>query len=163
MSYVLQDTEGVALQIQDKVYNQRLIIIEDSVLPIGGKDLIHYELPQLVRSEINLSNTEYLNQVCYDVEVLKNNVISKEQLLTEDQELIHTKILKSIEIGSGGIFFLDAPGGKGTTYLINLVLANIRSLKNIALAVASSGIAATLLEGEKTALSTFKLLRLECI
>ena len=43
------------------------------------------------------------------------------------------------------------------TFLLNLTLAKIRSLKSVALAVASSGIAATLLDGGKTAHSAFKI------
>ncbi|GBO37537.1 ATP-dependent DNA helicase PIF1, partial [Araneus ventricosus] len=56
-----------------------------------------------------------------------------------------------------GIFFLDAPGGTGKTFLINLLLAKVRQRKEIALAVASSGIAATLLTGGRTAHSAFRL------
>ena len=48
-------------------------------------------------------------------------------------------------------------GGTGKTYLMNLILASIRSNGDIALAVASSGIAATLLTGGRTAHSTFRL------
>ncbi|KAE9542286.1 hypothetical protein AGLY_003413 [Aphis glycines] len=54
-------------------------------------------------------------------------------------------------------FFLDAPGGTGKTFLINLLLAQIRSSGKVALAVASSGIAANLLSGGRTAHLTFKL------
>ncbi|GFX09790.1 ATP-dependent DNA helicase [Trichonephila clavipes] len=56
-----------------------------------------------------------------------------------------------------GGFFSDVPGGTGKTFLISLILAKIRSQQKIALAVASSGIAATLLDGGRTAHSTFKL------
>jgi hypothetical protein len=52
---------------------------------------------------------------------------------------------------------LDALGGTGKTFLISLILAKIRSQQKIALAVASSGIAATLLDSGRTAHSTFKL------
>ncbi|XP_029645709.1 uncharacterized protein LOC115219672 [Octopus sinensis] len=51
-----------------------------------------------------------------------------------------------------GIFFLDTPGGTGKTFVIQLLLA-----KDVAVAVASSGIAATLLFSGTTAQSTFKL------
>jgi len=57
----------------------------------------------------------------------------------------------------GGIIFLDAPGGTGKTFLISLVLASIHAQSQIALAVASSGIAATLLERGQTAHSALKL------
>jgi len=58
---------------------------------------------------------------------------------------------------SGKMFFLDAPGGTGKTFLINLLLAKFKMQGNIALVVASSGIAATLLQNGKTAHATFIL------
>ena len=53
----------------------------------------------------------------------------------------------------GGMLLLDAPGGTGKT---NLILAKLRSKGKIALATASSGIAATL-SGGRTLHSTFKI------
>ncbi|XP_048514974.1 LOW QUALITY PROTEIN: ATP-dependent DNA helicase pif1-like [Athalia rosae] len=47
--------------------------------------------------------------------------------------------------------------GTGKTFITNLILAKVRSQGKLALAVASSGIAATLLAGGRTAHSTFKL------
>jgi ATP-dependent DNA helicase PIF1 len=55
------------------------------------------------------------------------------------------------------MFFLDGPGGSGKTYLYNILLAKVRSQGKIALAVASSGIAAMLLAGGRTAHSRFKI------
>ena len=51
----------------------------------------------------------------------------------------------------GGVFFLEGFGGTGKTFLINLILAKVYSDGGIALATASSGIAATLLDGGTTA------------
>ena len=65
--------------------------------------------------------------------------------------------MQTVNNGVGEIFFLDAPGGTGKTFLIRLILAAIRSQKEIALALASSGIAATLLPGGRTAHSALKL------
>nr|XP_026489771.1 uncharacterized protein LOC113396159 [Vanessa tameamea] len=52
---------------------------------------------------------------------------------------------------------LPAPGGTGKTFVISLILETFRSEQKIALALASSGIAATLLEGGRTARSALKL------
>ena len=50
------------------------------------------------------------------------------------------------------IFFVDGPGGTSKTYLFNTFLKTVRSLSNgNALAVASSGTAALLLDGGGTA------------
>ena len=52
--------------------------------------------------------------------------------------------------------FLDAPGGTSKTYCFNTMLAKARADGHIALAVASSGIAAILLDGGRTLHSRFK-------
>ena len=74
-----------------------------------------------------------------------------------DQRAAYNAILDRIKRKAGGILFLDAPGGTGKTFVINLLLAKIRQQSKIAIAVASSGIAATLLHGGRTAHSTLKL------
>ncbi|GBN91997.1 hypothetical protein AVEN_73025-1 [Araneus ventricosus] len=63
-----------------------------------------------------------------------------------------------IESSEGGLFFLDAPGGTGKTFLLNLLSAQIQKDKKVAIAVASSGIAATLLDDGRTAHSVLQLL-----
>ena len=57
----------------------------------------------------------------------------------------------------GKTFFSDAPGGTGKTFLTKLIRSRVRSTNRIAIATASCGIAATLLQNGKTAHSTFKL------
>lgn len=47
--------------------------------------------------------------------------------------------------------FLDVPGGTGKTFLLNLLLAQIRKDKVVGVAVASFEIAYTLLSGERRA------------
>ena len=64
--------------------------------------------------------------------------------------------MSSINSNEGKIF-LGAPGSTGKTSLINLLFAKVRFYFKNALAVASSVIAATLLEGGREAHSTFKL------
>ncbi|UYV72409.1 hypothetical protein LAZ67_9002987 [Cordylochernes scorpioides] len=77
--------------------------------------------------------------------------------LTNEQNLAYNTVTEHVRTGNGGLLFLDAPGGTGKTFLLNLILAEIRMKHEIALAVASSGIAATLLDGGRTAHSAFKL------
>ena len=52
-------------------------------------------------------------------------------------------------------FFLDAVGGTGKTFVLNAVLAAYRAAGVLYIATASSGIAATLLKGGRTAHSQF--------
>ncbi|GFQ80571.1 ATP-dependent DNA helicase [Trichonephila clavata] len=76
--------------------------------------------------------------------------------LTPDQQQAFIAITGMIG-SEKGIVFLDAPGGTGKTFLLNLLFAFVRKEKDMAVAVASSGIAATLLAGGRTAHSAFKL------
>ena len=54
-------------------------------------------------------------------------------------------------------FFLDEPGGSGKTYLYKTLLSSIRGKGDVALPVASTGLAANLLDGGRTYHSQFKL------
>ena len=59
--------------------------------------------------------------------------------------------------GRGAFFFVDGPGGTGKTHVYRVLLARVRRGRDIALAVASSGNAALLLLGGRTAHSMFKI------
>ena len=98
-----------------------------------------------------------LRETGYNVDELRKYVLENEPLLVMDQSAAYNAILERINRKTGGIIFLDAPGGTGKTFVINLLLAKIRQQSKIAIAVASSGIAATLLHGGRTAHSTLKL------
>ncbi|XP_068340341.1 uncharacterized protein [Pyrus communis] len=62
-----------------------------------------------------------------------------------------------VQQSDNATFFVDGPGGTGKTYLYRALLASLRRLGHIVLATASSGIAATILLGGRTAHSKFKI------
>ena len=70
---------------------------------------------------------------------------------------IYNTVVQSVELNQGKMFFLDAPGGTGKTFVTIGILAEVRRQGKLAIAVASSGIAATLLPGGKTAHAMFKI------
>uniref|UniRef100_A0A0L8G8H4 ATP-dependent DNA helicase n=1 Tax=Octopus bimaculoides TaxID=37653 RepID=A0A0L8G8H4_OCTBM len=84
-------------------------------------------------------------------------IADNEHKLLEDQLGVYKTTISSIGSERGSQFFLDALGGTGKTFVINLLLAKLHQMKHIAIAVASSGIAATLLSGSLTADSCFRL------
>ncbi|XP_019231863.1 PREDICTED: uncharacterized protein LOC109212652 [Nicotiana attenuata] len=55
------------------------------------------------------------------------------------------------------LLFIDGPGGTGKTFLYHALLATVRSKGYIALATATSGVAASILPGGRTAHSRFKI------
>ncbi|KIH68828.1 hypothetical protein ANCDUO_00835 [Ancylostoma duodenale] len=140
-----------------EIFNQALILLEDKCISISSKTLSDLGLHAPSRTGAELVQSEVLRERNYDVEELENLVQFNEPLLVPDQRLAYEAITDMIRNGNGGIFFLDALGGTGKTFLVNLLLAEIRKRNEIAVAVASSGIAATLLDGGRTAHSALKL------
>ena len=147
---------NIQVQLSENVQNEALTLLEDKVLQLGGKQLTEYGLPAPVREQHGLAQ-EILRETSYNIEELTTFVTQNEPMLQPEQEHAYQSIIGMVSQKKGGLFFLDAPGGTGKTFLINLLLAKVRQNKCIALAVASSGIAATLLTGGRTAHSTFKL------
>ena len=78
--------------------------------------------------------------------------------LTEEQNNVYETIMTKIRQENGGIIYLDTPGGTGKTFLTKLILAEVKSQKKIALAVASTGIAASLLPNGSTLTGLLKSL-----
>ncbi|KAL4143314.1 hypothetical protein QTP88_005660 [Uroleucon formosanum] len=102
-------------------------------------------------------NQEVHREKLYDLNTLKELIQTNLPLLNEQQKYVFDTLMKVTNDETGGIYFLDVPDGTGKTFLISLILATIRSQNKITLALASSGIAATLLEGGRTAHSALKL------
>ncbi|GFW53891.1 ATP-dependent DNA helicase [Trichonephila clavipes] len=144
----------------DIVYNQCLTLLDDIVISMSDKALLHFGFLSPSReARFAISNHQYVNELAYDTIHLSKIVAENVPKLNQEQKEIYDKILSSITSNSGQCYFLDSPGETGKTFLINLLLAKIGCERSIAIAVASSGIAATLIDGGKThkAHSAFKL------
>uniref|UniRef100_A0A453RUC7 ATP-dependent DNA helicase n=1 Tax=Aegilops tauschii subsp. strangulata TaxID=200361 RepID=A0A453RUC7_AEGTS len=115
-----------------------------------GKDIKLYGLPDLVDADgsSNFDNTEVTEerQVKVDQEHLDLfSCLNNEQLAGFNDIMDHVTNQKS------QIFFVDGPGGTGKTYLYKALLAKVRSMGLIAIATATSGIAASIMPGGRTA------------
>jgi len=69
----------------------------------------------------------------------------------------YNEILDHVLNHKGNVFFVDGPGGTGKTYLYRALLAKVRSMGLIAVATTTSGIAASIMPGGRTAHSRFKI------
>ncbi len=77
--------------------------------------------------------------------------------MNTDQRRAFETITRDAIEERGGLFFLDGPGGTGKTFVQNTCLARLHARGLIVLAVATTGIAATLLSGGTTAHSRFNI------
>ncbi|XP_042976278.1 uncharacterized protein LOC122307448 [Carya illinoinensis] len=78
-------------------------------------------------------------------------------LLNSEQQNAYNSILQKVLSNQAAAFFIDGPGGTGKTFLYKALLATTRKKQLIALATASSGVAASILPGGRTAHSRFKI------
>ena len=77
--------------------------------------------------------------------------------LNHEQRHTYDVILSSVENISGGVFFVDGPGGTSMTCMYKALLATVRRSGKIAIATATSGVAASIMPGGRTAHSRFKI------
>ncbi|XP_062714405.1 uncharacterized protein LOC115261339 [Aedes albopictus] len=155
--HVRRQNPSVEINFNQDVFNQALIDLENKCVAMVGKTLSQLGLPAPTRGEERVLEADYIREMNYNKETLDEYVAAKEPLLNEDQKISLGMIMDRVSTQQGGIIFLDASGGTGKTFLTNLVLAKVRAQGDIALAIASSGIAATLMDGGRTAHSALKL------
>ncbi|XP_073120339.1 uncharacterized protein [Henckelia pumila] len=97
-----------------------------------------------------------------EIQTERDIIIPTEDLLAikqlnEEQKVAYDQILHHVNNNIPNAFFIDGPGGTGKTFLYRALLATIYSAGHIALATATSGVAASLLPGGRTSHSRFKI------
>lgn len=129
------------------------------LLEKSGKSLEDYNLPLPTIQFEDLDGVPRIiaQQLNYDHMALQQHWETGYGLANEEQRKVLDAIVNCLERNEQGLFFIDGPGGTGKTFVENLLLAYVRSKGGIALAVASSGIAALLLQGGRTSHSQFKI------
>lgn len=110
-----------------------------------GRHVTDYGLP--APAPVIHENNEVREQLQYDAEALTADVEMALPSFTDEQRSFYDAVLETIDSNVPAIFFLNASGGTGKTYLLNLLLWTVRSRRDIAVALASTGIASTLLQG----------------
>ncbi|KAG5556067.1 hypothetical protein RHGRI_006626 [Rhododendron griersonianum] len=128
----------------------------NSMLESMGKKLEHYGLHDFMTDRMEAY------RVCKEIEDEKNLDISEKDLLgvsklNIEQLAAFNEILQAVREKKAVSFFLDGPGGTGKTFLYRTILATVRSTNKIALATATSGVAASILPNGRTAHSRFKI------
>jgi ATP-dependent DNA helicase PIF1 len=113
-------------------------------MPRPDPGLLPFKGNRLIYDELN-----------YDRDVLAEEHRKLMSTMTHEQRGVYDKIMSRIENNEPGLFFLYGYGGTGKTYIWRALSAALRSVGEIVLAVASSGIASLLIPGGRTAHSRF--------
>ena len=77
--------------------------------------------------------------------------------LNAEQRSAYDEIMVVVCSKQDGLFFVDGPSGTGKIFLYRALLAKLRSLDKLAVATATSGVAAAIMPGGRTAHSHFKI------
>ncbi|KAH9078240.1 hypothetical protein Ae201684P_019682 [Aphanomyces euteiches] len=142
-------------------------------LESNGSSLDRFqELPQLAQFEqyfaLEETNRGHQSNRLVAMESSHNQeqiqgILEGKSTMTEEHEVFYNDVMSEItkesNVRRGKVYFLEGEGGSGKTFISNILLAQVRSMNKIALAVASSGLAALNLIGGTTAHSRFCLPR----
>ncbi|XP_055521948.1 uncharacterized protein LOC129716088 [Leucoraja erinacea] len=146
------------ITIDDRHHDQALFYIQDK-LENCNTTMENFSLPRPrnERMDIDGENVDLLNELNYNRSEQQRFVDENEPLLNAEQREVYDHVCDYLQRDLSSMIFIDSPGGTGKTFIINLILSTVRAQGQIAIAVASSGIAATLMPGGRTAHSRFKI------
>nr|XP_009779042.1 PREDICTED: ATP-dependent DNA helicase PIF4-like [Nicotiana sylvestris] len=123
--------------------------------------------PSVYHLQLHLDGQQFVSfKSTANIDTVVNNPMIRKTMLTEffymnetnddaiELNLLYKEFPKHFVWGA---FFIDGPGGIGKSCLYRALLATLRSKGFIALATTSSGVAASILPGGRTAHSRFKI------
>ncbi|XP_022883704.1 uncharacterized protein LOC111400528 [Olea europaea var. sylvestris] len=128
----------------------------NSILESSGKNVNDYGI---VSFFVNIDDTQRLARMIAE-ETMNFNIqqdFNCVEKFNKEQRFAYDKVMEKVKNDSSGTFFIDGLGGTGKTFLYKALLTAVRGQHFIALATASSGVAASLLPGGRTAHSRFKI------
>ncbi|KAK0056943.1 ATP-dependent DNA helicase PIF7 [Biomphalaria pfeifferi] len=130
---------------KEEKFIEALKQIENKCMLMNGKTIKDLNLNSQTGShESDAQDYEYNREMNYDITKLRESFKKDKPRLKDEQRSVFDAIQEQMTSEAGGLFFLDAPGGTGKTFLLNMLLTKIRMQKKIALALASTGLAASL-------------------
>ena len=146
-----------AVPFDDSDSHQCLHFLQDEFLSMsnGGSNLHTFGLPLPTTPKHDLpNNTDFFEFNVTEQDIVWRNAYRQ---FNDQQRAAFDQIDNAVHNKQPSIFFLNAVGGTGKTFLFSALLAKWRSSRKIVHAVASTGIAALLLPGAVTAHSKFRV------
>lgn len=145
---------------QDEIYDYGLFLINKTLKTSGSSLTDFRSMPQPIYPspwDPLFTNNLIAEQLNYNRDFEQESALRCVESLNPEQRTAYDCVIQSVEQNLGRTFFLDGPGGTGKTYVYITLCHHLRSQRKVVLCVASSGIAALLLPGGRTAHSMFKI------
>ncbi|KAL4561894.1 hypothetical protein LXL04_034076 [Taraxacum kok-saghyz] len=139
----------------ERVQNMVLKDIE-LFLQSMGNNLSEFDLP-VVNTDVDLQSFVFREVQEESLIVVETDHLRAQDFLNTEQKYAYDEIMTHVRSNCAGVLFINGPGGTRKTYLYKALLSNIRKCGHIALATASSGVAANNMPGARTDHSRFKI------
>ena len=139
-----------------EIATQMVLIDIRNMLQSMGKDIKSFPLPviDVAYDDANGIPHEIFEEASVEVDI---DDVSLVDSLNPEQRNAYEEIMATVDSDQGGLFFVDGPGGTGKTFLYKSLLTTLRSQNKLAVATATSGVAASIMPGGRTAHSRFKI------
>ena len=140
--------------LEDCNHCENLTLLDiQNILLLHGKNCGNFNLPTPIH------DAAFIQQEMFDPAVEQQKAINLIEGLNIEQKAAFYEITNAMQNEDlpERCFFLEGLGGCGKTYVYKTLLSSVRGAEEIALPVASTGIAANLLQGGRTYHSQFKL------
>jgi PIF1-like helicase len=142
----------------EDIFDFGLFLLNRALIEHGTSLSNYPSMPLPRRNWDTLDNNPFVTEqqaydINYEILLAEQNIAT----LNADQFASFNAVFDSTTRQDGKLFFIDGPGGTGKTFIYNTLCHRIRGNGWIVLCVASSGIAALLLPGGRTAHSTFAI------
>ena len=141
----------------DQIYDYGLHLVDKKLLE-SGKRLTDFPPMPLSTGpqdgevwETIPVNFLLAQQLQYNIDELKATVERNCESFNVEQRNVFDAAMDSVNNNKGKMLFIHSAGGCGKTFVCNTIAAAVRAKGKVALCVASSGIAALLLDGGQTA------------
>jgi hypothetical protein len=128
----------------------------DDIVSSMDKDIHDYGLPELDDQDPEQGYDKREVRERYSLGVNDIDLRGVHNLNSE-QVSGYMEIIEHVINRKGRVFFVDDPRGTGKTFLYRCLIATVRLEGLIAVATATSGIAASIMPGGRTAHSVFKI------
>ena len=142
---------------EDDVYNYGLWDLNRILVEMGRSLADFPPMPLLQQQWTYRIPNPLLQAEQYNVDEIITLVDEQRTIFNPNQATAFDTALESVTNNQGYLFFIHATGGCGKTFFCNTIAAKVRRRDQIALCVASSGIAILLLDKGRTSHSHFKI------
>ncbi|XP_066373437.1 uncharacterized protein [Miscanthus floridulus] len=136
---------------------QQMVLIDiRNMLQSMGKDIRSFPLPDIDHS---YDDASHIPREIFEEASIEQD--PKDVLLCDSlnakQRSAYDEIMADVYSKQGGLFFADGPSGTGKTFLYRALLTKLCSSDKLAVATATSRVAASIMPGGRTAHSHFKI------